>query len=259
MKYSKHDRQAIKCLSGQALNLFQVIESEEHGEFSGSSVSSLCRVLATTPQFLAFSCLSGNGEKEELSQNLGILFTTRLRNRAEQFVKKLTTAGYHERLLVVIDDSEPRQVWSWQISQIDATDWYRMVIEDCDIPNCFDVQLWTDILRKTNTLDSSISGEFSIVKDTDDISLFRLSKHMRQFPNKKLIGDISVAAKARAKHYSHQGIELSRRIPNAILLQTETPWNIKDQLYTSASIVTTGGEYTKLELPIIHPFPEERR
>lgn len=253
MKYSKYDRQEIKQLHGRALNLFTILESEEKGEFSGSGVPGLCMALAGEPRLVAFSCLVGNGKSQKLSTDLGVLFTTSLRKKAKLFMEKMKNAGYTRELLVIVDDCEPITVWGWSLTQVDVTTWYRMAIEDSDTPSCFEVRLWSEIREGTDRI-----VRWDMVKAPDSLLLHRLCKHMRQFPNKKLRCDVMIAAKMRAAHYAYQGITLSLCIPHAILLQTETPWNVKDPLYAAGVFQIVSGQ-TQVGFPIIHPFSEERR
>ena len=252
MQYDKSDRQSIKDLSETASRLFQALEREEQGEFSGSGVSDLCTALDRGPQFIAFSCLSGNARKLELGNDLGVLFTTKLKHKAERFVRILRSAGYTSPFTVIVDDYEPWKVWEWDISPQDVTDWYRMAVEDSDIPSGWEVKLWSDFVRG-DTPGSSAYIDYKTVPAVNGICLYELYKHMRRFPNKKLKMDVRQAAERRARHYQVQGLELSNLIEGPILVQTETPWEVKDPLYiTDGSFLA--GSWKRMRLPIIHPF-----
>ena len=139
MKYDKHDRQAIKQLSGTARALFEVIEREEKGEIV--NIPGLCSALEEEPKFVLFSCLSGDGKRESLGQDLGVLFTTRLRGEVENFMSLLKTVGLKNPLLVIVDDTEPVRFWKWKMDQTEVTLWCRMVVEDTEIPASLQLKL----------------------------------------------------------------------------------------------------------------------
>ncbi|GEM_PF-5154395 len=257
-KYDKNDRQAIKQLSDPARALFEVIESEEKGEIV--DVGGLCSVLER-PKFVIFSCLSGNGEKEELGQDLGVLFTTNLQEKAKSFSDSLASSGYNGQLLVIVDDSEPVKFWNWKMSQEDVTLWCRMVVEDSDIPEGWEIKLWSDLESEyARTLDSEASplsyGEFYASKVSQikgSVVFHKLFQHIKNFPNKGLqLKGVSVEKTTIDKlvQYQFQQLVLRSMIANGVLIQTETPWEVKDSLFH--------GPLGQSFASIIHPFERRR-
>lgn len=258
MKYDKNDRQAIKQLSNPALALFEVIEREEKGEIV--DVGGLCSALMESPKFVVFSCLSGNGEREELGQDLGVLFTTKLRTKAEGFMKSLTGAGFTGKLSVIVDDTEPVMFWNWQKSQSEVTTWCQMVVEDEDIPDGWEVKLWSDLeieYRSINHDSKASSYECFYSSRSSEITrsviYHRLLQHIKTFPNSGLQLKKVSAEKAtldKLIQYEFQRLVLNRLLTNAILIQTETPWEIKDPLFHGS----LGNSFSS----IIHPFEARR-
>ncbi len=246
MKYSKTDRQAINRLTDK-MGLFIELERREQGDFV--AVPDLCHSIESNPTLVIFSCLSGNGFKQELGLSLGTLFETRLKKMTEAFVGQLSEAGHNVPIMVLLDDCEPCRVWQWDTSQEEITEWCRMVIEDSseEIPTDWNVKLWSDLERG-----AKLTFEESLAKMSEPgqaLLVHQHLEHMRAFPNKKLIGDIKVAALRRVAGYALQGVVLEECMPAAILCQTETPWSIKDPIYNP---------FRGKPLPIIHPYPERR-
>lgn len=257
-KYDKNDRQAIKGLSGSTQALFEVIEREEKGEIV--DVEGLCSALMEGPKFVVFSCLSGNGEREDLGQDLGVLFTSKLRAKAEGFMKLLRDAGFTGKLLVVVDDTEPVLFWGWQKSQSEVTTWCRMVVEDADIPDGWEVRLWSDLeieYRSVNHDRQPFSYERFYASRGSEITksviYHRLLKHIKTFPNSGLQLKKVSAEKAtldKLIQYEFQRLVFNRLLANSILLQTETPWAVKDPLFHGS----LGNSFSS----IIHPFEARR-
>jgi hypothetical protein len=71
------------------------------------------------------------------------------------------------------------------------------------------------------------------------------------FPNKGL-GDMSAkeATINKLVQYQFQSLVLGCSVPNAVLIQTETPWEVKDPIFSSP--------YGKWVKSIIHPFEARR-
>ncbi len=247
MNYSRIDRRAISGLTSDQNSLFYALERQEQGEFV--AVPELCKAIQTTPTLVIFSCLSGDGSKQELGLNLGALFETRLKRLTEKFLGQLANAGHNLQIIVLIDDCEPRRVWQWNTPQKDITDWCRMVIEDSsEIPIGWNVNLWSELEWQT-----SLTFEESLVKMSSHpdyaLLIHQHLEHMREFPNRKLIGDLREAAQRRVVVYALQGVVLEKQIPSAILCQSETPWRVKDPMYNP---------FRNQPIPIIHPYPERR-
>ena len=251
MKYEKQDRHAINGLSPRARGVFEAFEALEKGEILG--LPELCSSLSSgTATVVAFSCISGSAEGYEIGQDMGALFGKKKKKETEAFLGALATADQGQRFLAILDDCEPRRVWQWGISQEEVTDWCRMVIEDAEnqnkIPSGWEIKLWSDIEKSCamaydRVLDEVCSPRFALI-------VHQHLEHMKRFPNKKLAGDIRQAALRRVAQYALQGAVLEEYLPHAILLQSETPWSVKDPLY---------GVLRQKLLPIVHPYSEDRR
>jgi len=251
MKYEKQDRHAINGLSREARASFEILEAFEKGEFLG--LPELCSALAAgTMTLVAFSCISGSAEGQEIDQDMGTLFKKRREKEMEVLLSALEATGQKRHLLVILDDCEPRRVWQWNISQDEVTNWCRMVIEDAEsqgrVPSGWEIKLWSDVEKSCAVAYDCILEQ--IRTPPFALLVHQHVEHMKRFPNKKLAGDVREAAVRRVAQYALQGIVLEEFIPSAILLQSETPWSVKDPLY--------GALRTK-PLPIVHPYPEERR
>ena len=261
--YDTSERKAIKQLTPRASALFDVIEREEKGEIA--DIVELCEALEVGPRFIAFSCLSGVGKSMELGQDLGPLFTTRLGQRIESFMYSLRNAGYNGELTVIVDDDEPVEVWGWSMSQKDVTTWYKMVIETTTVPTGWLVELWSDIQARDRATDAVHKVRNYLMNiNGAPRALGPLLDHMRNFPNKKLRGDIRTAAARRLFHSALQGLVLERVLTQSILVQTETPWRVKDSLLDPTErcrgfIAKDPSDcLRKYPLPVIHPFEERR-
>lgn len=246
MNYNKADRLAIKGLSFAQGQIFSALERIEQGEFV--AVPELCRTVKSGPTFVAFSCLAGRSEKQSLGEDSGALFGSRLRSQTEQVMKTLRENGYDFSLKVIIDDCEPRRVWQWTTPQSELTEWCRLVVGSVDIPQGWEVVLWSDVEADTVTTFESCLLEMATPAHA--LSVHKHLEHMRKFPNKKLTGDIKEAALRRVANYALQGVVFEQKFPQAILFQSETPWKVKDPLYSPLR---------QSALPIVHPFAEERR
>jgi len=261
-KYDKHERQAIQNLPSAASRVFGVIECEEKGTIV--DVKGLCSCLTKGATLVLFSCLSGNGRKEEFGQDLGTLFVTRLKGRAETLFSLLRGAGYEGSFCVIVDDTEPSRVWQWKIGEQDSALWYRMVIEDAKIPLGWEVKLWSDIesaftetSRSRGYLAPGVSSFDEYLSERrargPSHNAYRLLEHMKQFPNKKLREEevsLKEVALRRAVQCKWQGMVISQFISNPVLIQTETPWAVKDPLLYHP----LGNSFHS----ILHPFAYER-
>ena len=187
---------------------------------------------------MAFSCL--DGDKKGLSDNLGTLFVP----KKIQTLQK-TLSG--ESLIIFVDDLEPKRIWLWDTPQEEITGWLQLVIEENAIPEQWQVILWSSVeLRSKKSYEHALQ---LIQTPKHALTVHRLQTHMRAFPNKKanFIGnkEIREAALRRAAHYALQGLVLEETFPSGVLLQTETPWKVKDFLFSPLR---------QNKLPIIHPF-----
>jgi hypothetical protein len=261
VKYTKSEKQLVKRLKSDTRGILLVLEEYERGEFVATT--ELMTVLSRGCQFITFSCLSGSAEGEKLGIDLGRLFTGRITGVIKDLLNRTISYCYDKGLTVVLDDCEPVCIWDWSTPQKDITSWYRMVIEDCadQIPENWQVILWSDLKKQVES--SPAYGAYeSRMREIVSSSCHKekcmrrtaqeLFWHMKTFPNKKLLADRGMehVALNRLYHCAVQGMAFEIAFPNAILIQTETPWRIKDQLYDF---------FRTYKLPIIHPYPEERR
>ena len=248
MKYDQADKQAVSGLSVNAKAVFGVLASYEQGDFV--ALPELCRALNQGGQFIAFSCLSGSGSDQKLGLDMGGLFLGRIRKVVTNLILELKSLGYQNGLKVILDDCEPRRVWQWSIPQEEVSLWYQMVIEDSrdQIPDGWQVVLWSEIERPTGVCYEQILEGLN--DQNNDLLIHQQLEYMKKFPNKKLLGNIREAVLRRIGEYSLQGQVLEKVHPEAVLVQTETPWRVKDPLFSPLR---------QRALPIIHPYPEERR
>lgn len=248
MKLEREDRQAVRRLSGTAEAMFKLFAEREQGEIVG--VPELCRALCGNPTLVAFSCLSGDGKRTEVGQDLGVMLRERKLKTVETFLTSLRGAGYTGQFQVIIDDCEPCRVWQWRVSQAEITAWCQMLVEDAmrTLPQGWSLRLWSQLENGSGSDFDTVLEEMRQPRHA--ILLHQQLEHMRRFPNKKLVGDIREAAVRRLAEYALQGRVLEQKCPLAILLQAETPWRVKDALYSPLR---------RQRLPIVHLFPEERR
>jgi hypothetical protein len=246
MRYTQADRKAINSLNAHQRNLFDAIEQQEQGEFV--AVPEMCAAIESSPNLIIFSCLSGDGSKQELDLSLGTLFETKLKRLTEKFSNQLIDIGHDLPITVLLDDCEPKRVWQWSTPQAEITAWCRMVIEDSsEIPSNWTVRPWSDLEQGTNlTFEESVQV---ITHSKHALLVHQHQEHMKKFPNKKLIGNLRDAALRRVAGYALQGVVLEQQIPSAILCQSETPWEVKEPIYNP---------FRDSPLPIIHPYPERR-
>ncbi|MDP2788524.1 MAG: hypothetical protein Q8O46_00520 [bacterium] len=241
MGYDKNERRVLNKLSEQANRLFNTLERTEKGEML--FISELCACLENVPMFIVFSCLSGNHEKRELGYDLGSLFTSR---RRAGIVREVV--GEHN-FMVFVDDTEPVRIWQWDAPQEEVTSWYQLVLDSSDVPENWDVRMWSKFEVDSRFSYKDILTEMQ--KPEYALVVHHRLQHMKEFPNKKLrfVSDVREAATRRVAQYALQGIVLEKKLPSAILFQNETPWNVKDPLYQTLR---------RSRLPIIHPFEERR-
>ncbi len=213
------------------------------------SVLELCSALSTQPLLVAFSCLSGDGTTQELKSDLGVMFQERRKKATVKLLSELRSVGYSGQLMVILDDCEPSRVWQWSTPQEEITAWCEMLVEDVkpSLPEGWGFKLWSELEWNSGLSYELILGEME--KPTHALLLHQQLEYMREFPNKKLVSDMRAAALRRLVEYALQGVLLERKYPQAILVQSETPWSVKDPLYSSLR---------KRPLPIIHPYPERR-
>lgn len=192
--------------------------------------------------FLAFSCLRGG--RHGLEENLGTLFTPRSVGVLQDFLDE-------KELLVVVDDLEPVRIWQWDTSQTEVTEWLELVRATSEILDQWQVKLWSEIESGGKINYDEVLQKIQEPKWA--LHVHRLFSHMKKFPNKKAnfssSGELREAVVRRAAHYALQGTVLEKLFPFATLLQTETPWSVKDPLFQPLR---------NKPLPIIHPFEERR-
>lgn len=258
MEYDTCDRRAIKRLSGSARALFEVIEREEKGEII--NVPGVCSALQGDPNFVAFSCIYGDGKRELLENNLGMVFAANLRAKMDGFLSQLKIVGYKNQLLVIIDDTEPLRFWKWETTQEEITTWLTMVIEDTDIPSGWNVRLWSDVERgckemfNSGTRQPPSYEEFYAAESatiTQSVPYHNLFQHIKAFPNKGL-KDVPVCEAVAGKliQYKYECLALNSMLSDIIIIQTETPWEVKDPLFRNP--------LKDSPMNIIHPFERWR-
>ena len=258
MKYDKHDRWAIKHLSDSARVLFEVIEREEKGEII--NVPGLCLALRGNPKFVAFSCIYGDGKRESLEDNLGMVFASNLKGKMKNFVERLKIAGLKTQLQVIVDDTEPVRFWKWKTSQEEVTAWLTMIIEDSTIPEGWNVKLWSEIERDCREAITSNPFQLPPYEEfyeresctiMQSVQYHNLSQHITSFPNKGL-QDVPVkeAVVGKLVQYKYECLVLNLMVSDLILIQTETPWEVKDPLFHNP--------LKNSPMNIIHPFERRR-
>lgn len=258
MKYDKYDRQAIKQLSDSARAIFEVIEREEKGEIV--NVPGLCGSLTDGPNFVAFSCIHGDGRKESLENNLGMVFEKTLKAKMESFTSQLKSAGFQKQLLLIVDDTEPVRFWKWKTGQEEVTTWLEMVIEEADIPSGWNVKLWSEVesgckemlnsgTRQLPSYEEFVASQSDTI--TQSVPYHNLFQHVKAFPNKGL-KDVPVREAVAGKliQYKYECLALNLVASDLILVQTETPWEVKDPLFRNP--------LKDSSMNIIHPFERWR-
>ncbi len=247
MKHNRNDRKAIKTLSPISESIFKVLEDYEKGDFVG--VPELCNALNMGALLVAFSCLSGDGANQEIAHDIGVMFKKRRIKATTKFLSDLENAGYSGKLVVILDDYEPSRVWQWCIPQEEVTSWCEMLIEDTKeiIPKNWELKLWSEFEQELEIEYEEILYEMR--KTSYELLVYQQIEYMRNFPNKKLVGEIREASLRRITQYALQGVVLEKICPQAILVQSETPWSVKDPLYNPLR---------SSFLPIIHPYDERR-
>ncbi len=247
MKHNKNDKRAIKTLSPISERIFKVLKDYEKGDFVG--VSELCNALDKGALLVAFSCLSGDGVNQEIGHDIGIMFKKRRIKATTKLLSDLENAGYSGGLVVILDDCEPSRVWQWSMPQEEVTFWCEMLIEDIKeiIPKDWELKLWSEFEQESEIEYEEVLSEMR--KPYHKLLVYQQIEYMRNFPNKKLVGEIREASLRRITQYALQGVVLEEICPQAILVQSETPWSVKDPLYNPLR---------SSFLPIIHPYDERR-
>lgn len=248
MKYDKHDRQAISGLSSVGSRMFNILADYEQGEFV--AVPELCKALNAETILTVFSCLSGNGATQEVGHDLGVMFKEKRMMVTNKLFSDLKQVGYLGQVVVILDDYEPRRVWQWSAPQEEITSWCEMLIDDIQgsLPEGWKLKLWSRFEQ-----DSSFDYEQVLVemrKSAYALLVHQQLEYMKKFPNKKLIGSMKEASLRRLTEYALQGAVLEKSCPSAILIQSETPWSVKDPLYSPLR---------KSRLPIVHPYSSNER
>ncbi|HEY4522459.1 MAG TPA: hypothetical protein VJH91_02380 [Candidatus Paceibacterota bacterium] len=250
MPYGKSERQAIKRLAPDDLRRFEILEKCELGEIV--AVAELCRALRAGPTLLAYACLAGDGVARMLEESLGFLSSDRKTRRVQQVLTDLRDLGCATRLVVIVDDFEPCRAWQWDVPQEQITEWCRLLVDatprevfagsDVEFVLCSELEQGFEP-RYEEIYPKICDPKFEIL-------VHKNLQHIRRFPNKKRVGDGRESTVRKVAQYAIQGLVLEHKFPHGILLQTETPWAVKDPLYDSLR---------QRPLPIAHLFPDERR
>ncbi|TSC62773.1 MAG: hypothetical protein Athens041674_408 [Parcubacteria group bacterium Athens0416_74] len=250
MQYGRHARHAIKHLSPIAAKHFAVLEAREKGELV--AVPQMCRALTDRPTLLAFACLSGDGSTRTLDENLGFLSSRKKCKVVEDTLSALRDAECAASLTIIVDDFEPTRAWQWDVPQEQITDWCKLLVD----------AVYGDIFERLGAralfcselerdFEPTYESVYERVRDSKyELLVHANLQHIRKFPNKKRVGDGRESTIRKVAQYAVQGLVLEKMFPNGILLQSETPWAVKDPLYDSLRLSP---------LPIVHLFSDERR
>jgi hypothetical protein len=251
MAHTKEVRQALKRLSPKAVHMFEAIESRKLGE--SRALPELCRALDAGPTFIAYACLAGDGTTQQLSNTVGFLSSGKKRKAMHDFLTAIRHAGADPKIVVVFDDFEPCRAWQWDYAQEEVTLWCEILIDEHlrDVFPGFDTEVLLCSQLESNFEPGYADVYRRICNDrAHDLLIHQNFEHMRRFPNKKRTGDERECARRKVAQYAVQGLALERRFPNGILLQSETPWRVKDPLYDPLR---------QAPMPVVHLFPDERR
>ena len=250
MQYSRKARHAIKSLSPRAHARLEIVEAVEQGEIE--NVSGLCSALEAGPVFFAYACLAGDGRTEKLQESLGFLSSERKTKKVRDLIIEMRKTGCHSPLIVVIDDFEPCRAWQWEKPQNEVTEWCRLLtatlpgaaFAGCDVQFFLCSDLESGFVPRYEDVYPEVAGS------QYEVLVHQNLRHIRRYPNKKRIGNERESTVRKVAQYAVQGLVLERIFPNGVLIQTETPWSVKDPLYDSLR---------QNPLPIVHLFPDERR
>ena len=213
--------------------------------------------------FLLFSCLAVERGKEELVLDLAkTLFfnggNKPLSNdakRAMRLVQEIEKMGASINVIPILVDTEPQRTWGWQVPQEEITLACQLMIEEAIaselLPNNWHPTLWSDI-EKRYAGSCAFEQTVQIARGCGKYQLLihQQEKHLRDFSDDyHFPAGIHEAAIRQVAAYATEGAILEAVYPNAILLQSEWPWQEKDRLYQWLRLINK-----KKPLPIIHPF-----
>lgn len=192
-----------------------------------------------------FSCLSG--EPNQFPENLGKFFESGKHKpmlRMLRELKEITTVTFR----VIIDDTDPIRIWGSTLPQTEITDWLKLLIEDAQQKEelqPFELKLWSEMEKESG--DSFELALQEIQTPCHALLVYHRLEHMRKRPPRRLAGNLKQASELRVAQFALQGKVFEVLEPRTILVQTDTPWKVKDPPYQALR---------RIPLPIIHPFEE---
>lgn len=221
--------------------MFEKFTQIEKGKIVGEK--ELKQIISTKQITLTtFSCLSG--EPDQLPENLGKFFTS----GKDKVVTRLLTSlesSIAITLRVIIDDTDPVRIWGSTLHQADITEWLRMIIEDVPMRENIEIVLWSDLEKQGSQSFYQILETIRTPKHA--LLIYHRLQHMKQRPPRRLFGSLQEASERRVAQFALQGKVFEATTPNAVLIQTDSPWKVKDPPYQALR---------QTLLPIIHPFSE---
>lgn len=226
------------------MNINECFRQYEKGVIVGQNelhqISQSDKLVLTT-----FSCLSG--EPDRLPENLGKFFASGKHKPMLRMLTELTQIT-SITFRVIVDDTDPVRIWGSQLPQNDITDWLKMLIEDSqqkDDFKSFELKLWSEVEKESGDSFDLVLKEIQTPRHA--LLVHHRLEHMRKRPPRRLVGNLKTASELRVAQFALQGRVFEKLEPRTVLVQTDTPWKIKDPPYQALRTTT---------LPIIHPFEE---
>ncbi len=210
---------------------------------------------------IIFSCLATEPGQEELK--LDLFETLFFKGRPGTLSKKvrevvgLTLAierlGLNVQVVPILVDTEPRRTWGWNTPQEELTGLCQIMLDDATaeerLPTNWRPTLWSTIERAHSagewTFEKSLAWAKGVGKHrlqvSEQVECLSGFSDRFHFP----LG-LEATAENQVGAYAHEGKVLEMALPDAILLQSESPYEQKDRLYQW---------HRENPLPIVHPFP----
>ncbi|MCB9798751.1 hypothetical protein H6758_03420 [Candidatus Nomurabacteria bacterium] len=238
------DRKAVRSLSETGRELLGILESYEKIGFV--NVAGLCAALDLPKiTLVTFSCLASIRGKQELQ--LDLLKTFFFRSRKFAAGQKLLAdlnAITPTRLIVILPDLEPKRTWGWDIEEDELTCACELMIDDAreKLPDGFDVVCWSHLETDPREYQRALLWA---LEPTQRILVHQEAEHLREYPDILFPDGVDVSARKQVAAYAHEGRQLEKLHPHAILVQSEFPPERKDKMYQPLR---------NRPLPIIHPF-----
>jgi hypothetical protein len=245
---SREIRQAKRGLTDQGRATIDLLSTWEQHEFVDPVT--LYKLADQAPlHFIAFSCLGTYRGKQELRPSLDETYffrSSKVAPRAIELVRALEAAGVTVSVHAFLQDREPCRTWGWQVAQGDITAACELMREggQSALPSNWHITLWSEV-------ETMCGGEVphaswtEWARKTHPLMIHQVTEHLRGFPEIEFVGGVKVAAARQVAAYALEGCLLEKMYPDAILLQSETPYERKARMYQLRR---------KQPLPIIHPF-----